>query len=553
MQKDSQHGDREAASNVRRRAERLGTLPPNIDAARVGLALADARDRNHLTKLLIDEGIEAEFDRRGQTQSVYGWRLRRLGSQEWLKASTLSRDLSWPKIAHRFQIEHNTDLADLKKETFNEARLKEDSTNDLAHAKEQDRDRRPAMIRSSLQPRPKVDIDLPKTTKNITQADIGPVSKVMLLIGVAALKLSAAAIEALLNFIKRLLQKFGLMLKPALPGSAQAQTALPFESNFLDVESRVIPDPIDLPDIKNAATELTKVANALEQNDPDLLPQGEGRDELAASMMADKIEDFADSEIKFNSDQNSNLDELFSKPSMPITSLLLTQNEIIASAMSEFKKAATELRSIEKHVDNAPKVIANEVYSIQEKLRVTKKSLEDREKEHWVQKGQAPRLLKFAFPSLESFCAKETAAVSALKKSLAAAEEKHPAQVPKNLASVLLEARLHCFLKAKAASNEQKKLLTTFKNGDPSLLKLAQARISAFSSTIQYFNYHPSANLAEEALKTGFSAINEIAKKQREIEERARFEVQKEHEASLQKDVPQNNSDGSYENERPRG
>jgi hypothetical protein len=95
-------GDREAVANALRRSTRRGTKVPGIDPARVRLALQDAKDVDHLVELLALEGIECEFDRRGAERQIYGWRLRTAGSEEWLKASTIARDLSWPKIAHRF-------------------------------------------------------------------------------------------------------------------------------------------------------------------------------------------------------------------------------------------------------------------------------------------------------------------------------------------------------------------------------------------------------------------------------------------------------------------
>ena len=93
-------GDRQAAENAKRRNERLGSA--DIEPAKVRAALADAKDLDDLERRLKNEGIEVEFSRRGADQEVFGWKLRRRGEDQWQKASTLAKDLSWPKIAHRF-------------------------------------------------------------------------------------------------------------------------------------------------------------------------------------------------------------------------------------------------------------------------------------------------------------------------------------------------------------------------------------------------------------------------------------------------------------------
>ena len=208
----------------------------------------------------------------------------------------------------------------LESKKDNEEQDADDRADDRARA----RDRAPAMVRGILQPRPKVDIDLHKTANNISRADIGPLSKVMLLVGMASLKLSAAAIEALLNFVRWLLKKFGLMLSPAQPGSAQAQTGLPFDPRYIDVESRIVAKPAAPTAIENAANEMMQVADALEKNDPDLLPSGQGRDDLSAALVAENspfsippsnvktVDIHEEAEIKRN-----DLDDLFSTPKSP--------------------------------------------------------------------------------------------------------------------------------------------------------------------------------------------------------------------------------------------
>ena len=95
-------GDRQALDNASRRSDRLGAPSAKNDVKLIRACLADARDHEHFVKLLAERGIEAEFDRRGVAREIYGWRMRRVGAAEWLKASTVAKDLSWPKIQHRF-------------------------------------------------------------------------------------------------------------------------------------------------------------------------------------------------------------------------------------------------------------------------------------------------------------------------------------------------------------------------------------------------------------------------------------------------------------------
>jgi Relaxase/Mobilisation nuclease domain len=104
-------GNREALTNARRRAERNGTPDPTrIDAKAVREALALAGSFGHFQQVLAENAdVESGFDRRGKDRQIYGWRLRRRGASEWIKASTLAKDLSWPKIAHRFS---ESDLAE---------------------------------------------------------------------------------------------------------------------------------------------------------------------------------------------------------------------------------------------------------------------------------------------------------------------------------------------------------------------------------------------------------------------------------------------------------
>lgn len=424
----------------------------------------------------------------------------------------------------------------------------ERAENDRARAN----DRAPAMVRNILKPRPKVDLDLDlaKTTNSIVRSDIGPVSKVMLLVGMAALRLSAAALEALLNFVRWLLKKLGFALQPAAPGSAQAATKLPFSPSFIDVESRFLPKPKPESAIENraeeAAHELLKVVDSLEKNDPDLLPPGQGREELVAALVAeqspfsflpadDKTVDIqAPQEIK---QDGLDLDELFPAPK---TEFFRQLNGLIDDAMAALDRAVKAQQDAESAVNDAPKLEADEVIEAKLKLILAEQKLAARENEHYFQKAEAPKLLRFAFPSVESFSAKEIAAVDAAKAVLAGVQKAHPAEVPEHLNVAPLQARLGSIRAAEVALNEQKKLLVSMKEADVELFNVAKKRVDFFASQVKTLGHHPSTFNAQLALKSGEDAIISIAKKRIEIEETARREVQKALEASSQTLVPRN-------------
>ena len=93
-------GNRQAAFNAAHREDRMGLKA--LDQAEIRAALAESKNLAELEAKLQALGIEVEFSRRGQRQEIFGWKLRRAGDDQWQKASTLAKDLSWPSIQHRF-------------------------------------------------------------------------------------------------------------------------------------------------------------------------------------------------------------------------------------------------------------------------------------------------------------------------------------------------------------------------------------------------------------------------------------------------------------------
>lgn len=447
----------------------------------------------------------------------------------------------------------------LASETSDEAKsVKEeqkadDRADDRAYYKEQDR--RPVMIRNSLQSRRKLSLDLPRTINNVANSEMAPVAKALMMVSFAAIGLGLEAIAALVRFIRWLLSKIGLGLKPAEPGSEAAQGALPYEPRYVDVQSHIVSDPVPHTAIENATEQLLQVEEALVGNDPDLLPTGHGRDELKAALVAArsplsispadtagaKTVDMQDAqEVK-----QGDLDHLFDVEPVAVQ---LTPDQLVDDALADFKRAVDTQTKAESRTNNAPRVIANVVVEMRRKLVDAEKQLSTRENDHWVEQAAAPRLLKFAFPSMKAYCVKEIKSVEAAKAALAAASEKHPARVPEDLNVALLQARISSVRAGELAVTQQKKLLGTLKDDDAELFKVAKSRIHSFEAQVKLLGQHPSTTQAQISLRSGYDTIKLIAEKRLEIDAMERRAVQNALDASSHKYVPR---DVAHEDDTP--
>lgn len=101
------------AERGRRRFERLHAAhsaqgqhtlkaPKMIDPKTVFDAIAAAKDRHDLVRVLAERGIEAMFQQAPGSDEPTGWRLRQAGpSGTWVKASAVNRGLSWNHVKSR--------------------------------------------------------------------------------------------------------------------------------------------------------------------------------------------------------------------------------------------------------------------------------------------------------------------------------------------------------------------------------------------------------------------------------------------------------------------
>jgi hypothetical protein len=123
------------------------------------------------------------------------------------------------------------------------------------------------------------DIDLAEIDR--ATRDLGPLSRAMALLGSACIKYSLSFLKTLISWIKRLLAKFGFGVAERPQRLASGQQAGAYEPYVFEGESG------DVSDAEAAVQLVEQITAALEAKDADLLPDVEGRDQIAA-MMADE-------------------------------------------------------------------------------------------------------------------------------------------------------------------------------------------------------------------------------------------------------------------------
>lgn len=253
-------GNRQALQNASRRAERQGI--PTISAQTLRAAIGSATSRTNFVHLLAEKDIETEFQTRGKAEEIYGYKVKIKGTKEWVSASTLAKDLSWPKIAHRFI---NDELETEPKSKMPPA-LKSILLPEQYGAKQ---------IRPHAAHQTEVVLNPEKYNAQVVNLQIGAASKVMLLIGGLLAQVSVFLIQKILAFLKRLLAAFGFGMRQAdlqkYEHPDKSAPALCYEPTQLS-----LPAPKSAED--KVADELFRVAQALETNDSSLLPIIDGEE-----------------------------------------------------------------------------------------------------------------------------------------------------------------------------------------------------------------------------------------------------------------------------------
>lgn len=207
--------------------------------------------------------IEVQWSTRGQPPEVYGWSLRPVGSDLWLKASSVNRQLSWPKVEAQL-------LANARRPTRVHAAHPAPTAEAVAPA--EDEGELPAQAADFLPALPEI------TREEYEQPDIHILLKILKELGEIAARMAERIAALLRRFVNGILRKaeksFALpdgrlgtlqdpppRERPGLPGSG-AQTSNEDQA------------------IAQAVRELSQVVDAVKNDDPSLLPDVEGKDQL---------------------------------------------------------------------------------------------------------------------------------------------------------------------------------------------------------------------------------------------------------------------------------
>lgn len=275
-------GNRQALENASRRAERQGI--PVISAQTLREAIGSATSRTNFSHLLGEKNIETEFQTRGKAQEIYGYRVKIKGTKEWISASTLGKDLSWPKIAHRFKNDELEVPAPVAATMHRKSKMPQmlkplmASTHGIRE------------VHTHAAHQTEV-MDAPRLNKAISNLSVGPASRAMLLIGFALINFSAEIVRRIIALMRRILAVFGFGMRESRQlqkyehPSGEATCYVP----TLSLTAPAVPSAED-----NAANELSRIAVALESNSPNELPAVEGAemeraDAVAAMSFPDRL------------------------------------------------------------------------------------------------------------------------------------------------------------------------------------------------------------------------------------------------------------------------
>ena len=432
-------GDRVALDNATRSAERRGDAL--VDAAQVRDALERAQTLDDFKQQLTDVGIEAKFPTRGAKNEIFGFSVRLAGSETWLKASTLAKDLSWPKISHRFPESDRFAESNTAKQSPTEQPtiLAANVVTAAPIQQQKDLDRPPQQLQQIPQavyasnqmsaPGPVVRrlgevserLDEMAPAMNTSFLNCAwALSKVAVMCATAAANIAAA----LWRFIQRLLSLFGLKTSQPLQYSEQSVTPqLTYEPIH---HGRVLEsDELESLD-KNAASAIDHVLECVKLGRPDDLPEDvEGRAELVAAMASTAKTGTpaaaqADSlDALFNDHVTAPAPKIEPVPAQPDTFVLLNM------AKGEFFTASiAKSDAREKETPQVQAARKNHELAVN-KLRQAKLNYlrEKERKGRWA----------FLLPAESLVIEEEQTELAQAEKNLASTLGKHPTVVPQEL------------------------------------------------------------------------------------------------------------------------
>lgn len=348
--------------------------------------------------------------------------------------------------------------------------------------------------------------------EQIGNMQIGPLGKVMLYLGGVVVNLGFSALRLLLQFVQRLLAKFGFGMRP-IQSTSTAQAAperLEHEPFVIEGETRQMTQS----DVDEAARQVFLVAESVSQQDPNLLPAGEGRAELVEALTEANSAGKATEIIE--SENVSALDELFAAGADCPDAPEIDELEALKSAVKAQNQA-------EIAVENAPKVDAPKVVVARQSLARAGQKLRDARAGYQAEKQRKPKLLQFAFPAEKDALSVEIAAEAAAKTALANSISKHPSRPPAELIARLVRARLRTAQIAKLVADEALKNASL--NTDPEVRKIAVSRANSLVAQAELVSKFSTITQANIVLSTAQTGQILVAAKQREVADLAALEV----------------------------
>lgn len=267
-------GDRRAMQNATRMADRKGIVSPlKISAQAVRDALNGCNNRNeYSTRLLgLTPSIETYFDKHGAgtaEERIFGYKLRIVGTEVWIKASTLAKDLSWPKIAHRF-------ADDIAEETDSQRLM----TTATVHQTKIPMILKPFLVKPSI-------VDGAASTPAEQHHENISLVNALSLLGDVLSKCTFDLANLVINFLKKALNfLFGINTKLA---ATETQIFHPDDSKFALRLEPILPDAHDeqvaIKLEAKATAWINKISQAIANKNSSLLPDGVGIEAVAEQM-----------------------------------------------------------------------------------------------------------------------------------------------------------------------------------------------------------------------------------------------------------------------------
>jgi hypothetical protein len=300
----------------------------------------------NLQQKLLEKGVEIR-DAKTQKGRLQGFSYFDQKSGVAVPGSRLGTDYSLGMLARGLKYDQKEEQAEVKPDSKMPAMLRPLILPEQYGAKE---------IRPHAAHQTEVTLNTEKYNAQVVNLQIGPASKVMLLIGGLLAQTSVFLIQKILAFLKRLLAVFGFGMRQAdlqkFSHPDKSAPALCYEPTQL-----AVPAPKSAED--KVAEELFRVAASLEENDHNLLPVIEGKEieKARAEVVAAMLEKSDANPAVSTTAENENLNFLsddFSPKSLqareiPTESPPQTQ----ADALIQLKTAIGDLVAANKAKDAA--------------------------------------------------------------------------------------------------------------------------------------------------------------------------------------------------------